>query len=97
MELNLKMKTQLSITEKEKLNLCNIAEEEAFHPKIAPRSQSGNHKKSLANILPQHQHNVQSLFNNPLSKEVNSTHILETIDGLQKDASRPEARNRKTQ
>jgi hypothetical protein len=59
------MKTQLSITEKEKINLCHIAEEEAFHPKVVPRSQSGNHRKSGANI--QHS-SPQKSSANPLQR-----------------------------
>lgn len=49
-DLNTKIKTQLSATEKEKINLCNIAEEEAFRVKLPQRSQSGNHKKTTTNI-----------------------------------------------
>lgn len=41
-----------------------------FNPKIAPRSNSGNHKKSGANLLGNHQSNIQSMFNNPMHKEV---------------------------
>ena len=62
-EINIKMKTQLSITEKEKLSLCNIAEDEVFHPKLANRSQSGKHKKSATNI-PIHQLAHQQPFFN---------------------------------
>lgn len=50
-ETNLKLKTQLAVTQKQKESLFNMAEEEMFHPKIPQRSHSGSHKVSSANPI----------------------------------------------
>jgi hypothetical protein len=65
--MNTKIKTQLSVTEKEKINLCNFAEEEAFKVNLPQRSQSGSHKKASSNLQPFGQ-NMQGSF--ALHKEV---------------------------
>jgi hypothetical protein len=66
-EINTKMKTQLSVTEKEKINLCHIAEEELYHPKGVIRSQSSNQKKGVLHV-PHSAQNTPVFFNNPLQK-----------------------------
>jgi hypothetical protein len=47
----LKLKTQLTVAEKEKEDVFNMAEEEAFYQKMPQRSQSGAHKMSVGNPL----------------------------------------------
>lgn len=81
MDVNTKIKTQLLISEKQKHHIYQIAEEEAFHPKIIQRSQSGN-KKSAQNIISQQQGNA-NLAN--IAKDVSYLFILETNIYHQKD------------
>jgi hypothetical protein len=56
-----------------------MAEEENIHPKIAPRSQSGNHKKLMINAPNQNQ---PIHFGSSLAKEVNTIPITETSFSL---------------
>ena len=63
--MNLKLKTQLLVAEKEKDEIFNIAEEEVFHQKLPQRSQSGVHK-----IIPTNVHENKN--NILLLKEVNT-------------------------
>ena len=62
--MNLKLKTQLLVTEKEKDEIFNIAEDEVFHQKLPQRSQSGVHKIITTNVN-------ESKNNILLLKEVN--------------------------
>lgn len=68
-ELNMKLKTQLAITEKEKVNLCQMAEEEAFNVRLGQRALSGNHKKSGTQLHP-YQNHLQTSLNGNILKEV---------------------------
>jgi hypothetical protein len=61
------MRTQLTIAEKEKNNLCNIAEEESFHIKMQ-RSQPKIHKKSMGNLITENQNKQSSIFYSSVQK-----------------------------
>lgn len=63
--MNLKLKTQLIVAEKEKDEIFNIAEDEVFHQKLPQRSHSGVHKIIPTNIN-------ESKNNILLLKEVNA-------------------------
>ena len=47
MQRNIRIKAQLSKTEKEKIDICTIAEEEIIQPKVLQRSTSGIQSRSI--------------------------------------------------
>ena len=63
--MNLKLKTQLLVAEKEKDEIFNIAEDEVFNQKLPQRSQSSVHKIIATNVN-------ESKNNILLLKEVNA-------------------------
>ena len=86
-ETTTRLKTQLAVVQREKNQLCNIAEEEIFHPKLPVRGASAiPQKRSLTNII----RDKQTPTSAGLSRDTVLLPHLEKHRGSQADGQGPE-------